>query len=220
MKKRLQILFALVSVGMTSGALAQQSLSWSEVFQHEGKIPSISLQASYRDAQGEPHSIRLWRSSDHWVHRQTDGLVDVYAKSTGNRVYFRLVDHRKKQVVDSERTSLFKVGLFLDWRHLATGLSLPDAAVQLTSVRGNKTVTAVPCQWVQATLPGQDQPYQLCWSSRYNSLIALQARQHDGQWVSLYTVTALQSVSAVSESWPDIPAGYEYQNVDADLQAD
>lgn len=220
MMKCWNIGLAMISVGMISGAWAQPLLIWSEVFKHEGNVPSIALQASYRDVQGVQHSIHLWRSSDHWVHRQTDDQVDVYAKSTGDQVHFRLVDHRQKQVIDSERTSLYKVGLFLDWRHLATGLSQPDADVRLTSVQGVSPATVVPCHWVQALLPGQRQPYQLCWSSRYNSLIALRSRQDDGRWIPLYTVTGLQPVASVSESWPAVPSGYEYQNVNTDLQAD
>lgn len=203
-----------------SGSVLAQPLSWSQVFRPASDVPSLALQATYWDAQGQSHSIRLQRSTNRWIHRQTDGTVDIYAKSEGPRIHYRLVDRQQKRVIDAERTSLYKVGLFLDWQHLATGLSQPDTATQLTQVQGPPPSTVVPCQWVQAVLPQQKQPYQLCWSARYDSLIALRSQQADGRWIPLYTVTALQPVTAMAEPWPDVPVGYQYQNVDADLQAD
>lgn len=207
-------------VGLLAGAVhAAPTTDWNSLFPHASPTPSIQLSAHYRDESGQSHQLTLERHADEWLHKRTDGVIDLYARRDAQgEVQIRLLDSVQHKVIDAKRSGLYQVGIFQDWAQLSTQLGKPKQDYQIESA--SQTVqTRLPCHWVQLQT-AQDQHFQICWSADWNTVISLRKQQSHGDWSTLFEVDHLTTRHLFDDDWPSVPQDYQFANIDEDLQAD
>jgi hypothetical protein len=160
----------------TPGAGAQ--VAWDEAFPTASAPPNVYFQARYRDARGERHRLQVWREADARLRRKTDEAVDISVeRDLSGRYVYRVVDRAKNAVVATDRASLYRTGLFLEWRGLAHVLDVPRGSYQITRIAVVLQETAHgPCVWfrLETTQPSPAVS-DICWSSRWGLPLIIRA---------------------------------------------
>jgi hypothetical protein len=200
---------------------APQPLRWEEAFPIAAAPDSVHFDASYRDARGVPHRLEVWRDGADFLHRRTDGRIDLYARRSAGELRFRLVDTRRRIVADVSRTNLYRIGVFADATGLSHVLDRPRGAFRVESAKapaGLEPATAA-CRWY-ALLRATAQPARtlVCWSDAWG--LPMLIASADGTPQELFRVRSVDRQgddAARARALPPVPPGYAIVDVDEEI---
>jgi len=177
--------FTFAAFALASPASAGSARSWDDVFAVDGG-GEVHLRAKYRDARGGEHALELWRSGNR-LRRDTDGKLALYVERRADHDdRYRVVDRARGVAYRARRTSLFRVGAFPDWASLASLLTRPRGAAQLTEPKLAPADTALGrCRWYELAERGATR--RVCWSDRWRAPLLVTERA-GARWRPVLTV--------------------------------
>ena len=158
------ICLALLGCAAATTAAAQP-LVFEKIFSPTGEPAALHYRAAFK-AQGTDHQLEVWRDGDRRVKRVTDQVLVSYGVRTPGDPNFQLqlLDLRKRISTHIDRTTMYRLGNFIDWFDLTHGLRQPKGSYRLE--RSTAPAGAVgpigPCDWYTLTQAGR--ATRLCWS--------------------------------------------------------
>jgi len=230
---RLAALAAWVYSGVALGAAAPAP--GAEAFDVSAEAPAVHLLARYRGGDGRWHRLEAWRRGETFVHRRTDDGSDLYVEADpayAGHYRYRVLDPRRKVLIEVDRTNLLRIGVFSDWFSLAHLIKPPAAGVRVEAVPppavlaqadGAALDAAMPaCEWLRLLpQPGAvDAPLDVCWSKTYAVPVRVQVAARDDEAPALLmALESAQTVDAASDALlpPPLAPGYSYIDANADI---
>ena len=231
MKARL-LLASVALLAAGAHAAPGPGMSWAQAFAAAAAPADVHFKASYRGSDGAPHVLESWRVGTALLHRRTDQDLDLFVSADPASVghyHYRLVDHRRKAVIDVGRTNLFRIGVFTDWDGLAHAITAPRGAVQIEALGQDVGPGGQPCEWRWVQPGGShgkaEAGSDICWSPAWG--LPLRIRDHAAAGTSADTPAPADSFQVVLVERlpephalsvpPGVPAGYDYIDADADI---
>jgi len=194
------------------------ALSWERVFSGRGAPASVYFRARYEDAQGQGHTLEVWRDGQRRLKRRTDDALVLYVTRAGGEDRYDLVDLARGVRIKVDRTSLYRIGVFSDWSALAHVLVRPagDAILTAAADRPRQRTPAGECRWYRVEPAGQE----ICWSARWRLPLYIQARDFKGDRRTIFTVLEARRDLGGPGTF-DVPsAGLVELDAAADMAAD
>jgi hypothetical protein len=204
---RLRACLGIAALAAVSAAAASED--WQTAFPRSSVADrSIYFQARYVDANGAEHRQEVWRDGSRRLRRVTDDRLDLTVeRDTDGEYQYRLADRERHIIILADRTSLYRAGIFSDWKGLAYGLSEPRSPYEITaSSDASERSGVAPCAWT--TIKTGSQPAsRICWSSEWGLPLSIQTRR-GGEWVRQFAITELRVFEPADAVFQIDPAGY------------
>ncbi|GAC1341064.1 MAG: hypothetical protein NVSMB26_29200 [Beijerinckiaceae bacterium] len=200
---------ALATIG--SAAAGASSTDWNTALPTAAaEQRNLYFEARYRDASGVEHRQQVWREGSKRLRRRTDDRLDLAVEKDADGEYqYRLADRAKNMLILADRTSLYRVGIFSDWRGLAHVLSEPRAPHEVVAERGDVEQTgAGPCSWVELTVQSPSPAIsRVCWSREWGVPLSIQAKQ-DGAWITQFAIEEVRTFEPSDATFQIEQAGF------------
>jgi hypothetical protein len=168
---------------------------WQTAFPTAAAPPQVHFRADYRDAAGREHELEVWRQSDRRLRRTTDGAIDLYVEKSASGEYeYRLVDRSRKLLIDADRTTLYRIGVFSDWISLAHVLKVPHGEYRVTQAdRQSPALPGGSCVWkrleVMTLAPSTS---EICWSARWGLPLEIDSGNEQDGWKPDFRLQAVE----------------------------
>jgi hypothetical protein len=199
---------------------AEGSLAWDEAFPTAAAPRTVYFRADYRDGFGNGHQLQVWRDSDRRLRRRTDARIDLLVERNDDGEYgYRVLDHAQGTVIRADRTVLYRIGIFSDWRGLAHVLDRPRGPYRIA--RADPEAASMPqgrCDWYRLDVNSPSQAARVCWSMHWGVPLAIEAPTSEGGWTRQFTVEDIREFEPDSRIF-DVPQDGLLQ-VDADPGGD
>lgn len=217
------LLFALgLGIGIwslgSSAAVTHAELDFDRTFSEAGEPASLYFKARY-GVPGSAHTLELWRLGQAHLLRKTDKRIETYVARSPKDPEFQMtvLDRQRNIASHVSRTSLYKVGSFIDWFDLAHGLRRPVGPYELVRSTTPPGVTAPieDCQWFE--LHAGNKTDRLCWSARYRIplLIYSMARSE-----VVWSVEQVSTRPVSPSRFRADETGFVINNADRDIEQD
>ncbi|MHB1621526.1 MAG: hypothetical protein ACYCTY_16510 [Sulfuricella sp.] len=200
--------------------------TWNKAFPTAAAPSNVHFIAHYFDDRGTRHQIEAWRSGHNFLHRRTDGRIDLYAvaEQPGGEVHYRMVDQHRKIVADVSRTNLYRIGVYSDMFGLAHVLDTPKEPYHLENIGRDgapKDIKAKGCQW-HALVRTQSKPTRslVCWSAAWGlPIVIVDADAALKEVFRTDRVEKIDSKQAIKtlHALPPTPEGYALVNVNEEI---
>lgn len=192
--------------------------SWDEAFRTAAAPATLYYRAVYLDGFGKPHELRVWREADRRLRRSTDRRLDLMVARNGDEYEYRLVDHARRTVIRTDRTMLYGIGIFSDWRGLAHVLDRPRGTYTLRAEPGLESIPQGACDWYRLETGSPPQVSRICWSTEWGVPLAIEAPDRKGEWSRRFTVEEVHTFRPDARIFAVPQDGYV--QVDADPGSD
>ncbi len=213
---------AVAGVCCASAFASQAALDWEAAFPVESAAKHVYLEAHYLGSDGASHRLQLWRHGTEFLHRRTDGVLDLYLSQAGTRgdYAYRLIDHRRRLSLDVKRNQLYRIGVFSDWFGLAHVLDRPKsefvvrAIAPLKNERGARQdrQNRMDCSWRLLVSGDKNMTdhARICWSAQWGAPLAIRTQGPKGEWIERFAVDRVESIppSGDDAALPSVPIGY------------
>ncbi len=185
---------------------AEVSLTWDEVFRTSAAPDNVYFRADYLDGVGKGHRLQVWREADRRLRRKTDERLDLHVERNDEGEYgYRLVDHARGIVIRTDRTMLYRIGIFSDWRGLAHVLDRPRETYAIAHVE--RDIASTPhgsCSWYRLETGSPPRVSRVCWSAEWGVPLAIEALTNQGQWARRFTIEEIRIIQPDARNF-DVP---------------
>lgn len=194
-------------------------LAWDDAFSLKGAPAFVHVKASYTDGQGRAHTLEMWREGDKRLRRTTDGALDLLVeKDKAGEYVYRLVDRKRKALIEVNRTSLYRIGVFSDWGSLAGMLARPTkGSVKVERTGRPAEVTPVgACSWVRV-LRGNGAAQEVCWSKVWRLPLKIRAESPKKEPTVTFQITEVTGKPIKADVFAVDTAGLAVIHADEDI---
>jgi hypothetical protein len=162
----LRLFFALLTLSARP-ASAAPALDFDQAFNDRGEPARSHYVATYRLADGE-HRVEVWRDRNLRLKRRTDEAIETHVERPPGQTEWSMVvlDLKRRIRTDVDRTSLYRIGHFIDWFGLAHALARPAGPYALALLPRGAQPHITPigaCRWYRLTQGSQTN--KICWSA-------------------------------------------------------
>ena len=186
----LAIIVGAACVSLGANVQAGPLSSWEDSFPTSAAPDHVFFKARYVGKDGASHSLEVWRDGNQRLRRVTDDRLDLVVTVDGRgESSYRLADRANHILFRADRTSLYRIGRFSDWRGLAHVLDVPRRSYTLTKLPVEaETASTLPCAWYQLEVADDGTPVRrICWSRRWGIPLTIKVRQPEG-WEAKFQV--------------------------------
>jgi hypothetical protein len=155
---------------------------------------NVYFAARYFDSTGTEHRQDVWREGSRRLRRTTDGKLDLLIeRDSAGEYQYRLADRTRGMIILADRTSLYRAGIFADWKSAAHALREPGGAYRVVAEGGPSAQVAVgPCSWSELMLGTALAPSsRVCWSQEWGLPFAIQS-DSEGVWTTRFSVVEVR----------------------------
>jgi hypothetical protein len=188
---RCAIFMAFLAGGTVTAGAAQDV--WESSFPIAAVAErNVYFATRYFDVVGTEHRQEVWREGSRRLRRVTDGKLDLLIEKDSDEYQYRLADRTQSILILADRASLYRAGIFSDWRGVAHALSEPQGAYRILP-RSGPQVTVGPCSWSELMPATAAAPTsRVCWSQEWGLPFAIQLRS-EGQWATRFSVVEVRT---------------------------
>jgi hypothetical protein len=150
------------------------------------KAPTrLYYEATYHDAAGKGHELRVWRDGKR-LRRDTDDTLSLVAEARGDGdVEIVVLDHAHRVEVDVSRSRLHQLGAFADWSELATSLTRPRMKHTVARITGLRAPGR--CTWF-AIEASRTSSRRVCWSAELGLPLAIDEANAKGAYTRTFEI--------------------------------
>ena len=113
-------------------------------------------------------------------------------KDSAGEYQYRVADRTRSIVIFADRMSLYRAGIFSDWRSVAHALSEPRWPYRVLAQSGPQ-VAVGPCSWSELKPATAEAPTsRVCWSQEWGLPFAIESRS-EGQWATRFSVVEVRT---------------------------
>ncbi|WP_018263367.1 hypothetical protein [Methylobacterium sp. WSM2598] len=172
-----------LSGNASMGRSETSGLTWDVAFPTDQAPDRVYFKARYLDDHGNAHALEVWREGRRRLRRVTDGrlAVVVEERGGGGDYEFRMADRQRGVIIKADRTSLYRIGRFVDWRGLAHVIDVPKGGFTLRKLLGEEQ--AAPqhaCDWFELTVGDERSNRHVCWSRGWGIPLEIRAARPNG----------------------------------------
>jgi hypothetical protein len=204
----------LLTAGSSQAEAGQPTLTWEEAFPIASAPGDVHVEAHFQGSDGVEHRLSLWRHGSAFLHRRTDEALDLYVSRTSSTsdYAYRLMDHRRRIVMDVRRNQLYRIGVFSDWFGLAHLIDRPKTAFTLRALPVSAREKRQDCTWrllVRGAGNATDAS-RVCWSEAWGIPLSIRTKDARGEWTERFTVDRMEAIppSTDGPALPSAPDGY------------
>lgn len=202
-------------------AAAQAGPVWADAFPSRLEPAAIHFIASYRGSDGAEHRLEVWRSGSEFLHRRTDAGLDLYVLADPDAAggyRYRLLDHRRRAMIDVGRANLMRIGVFAEWDGLAHVIAPPHGPYRIEAREAEAAPAGESCGWWRLAPAEPRAASRICWSERWGLPLRIVA-DDASEPPPRFTLTAVEAVAAgaLPRVLPALPTGYDYIDSNADI---
>ena len=212
MRRALVTVAALATLASSASAAP---LSWDAMFSGAGAPARVRLVATYRDAGGGEHRLRLWREGGQRLVRRTDDRIELHVDRAGDDYRYFVVDRARGLEYEATRTNLMRIGIFAHWGALSTLLSRPSGPYRLRAAGSARTPLG-SCRRFELSR-GRDRQ-RICWSDPWKVPLSIERRGAHGGSPLLEVVELAQD--GVSDDVFTLPTGLQHIDANRDIAED
>ncbi len=192
-------------------------LHWQSAFPvRSSAAGDVYFSARYFQPASGWHDLAVWRHGNDFLHRKTDGRLDLYVVSghKGATSYrYRLFDRGRHVVIDVDHANLYRIGLFFDWFGLAHVVDRPKQAYSLTRTAARADEPECGCSWVlleRRQGKTASSASRICWSAAWGIPLRIRDKTAAGAWHDSFVVKSVRPVVRGTVAWqiPPTPAGW------------
>jgi hypothetical protein len=195
---RCAAIFTACLLGGTPSASAAQDV-WESSFPLAAVTDrNVYFAARYFDISGMEHRQEVWREGSQRLRRITDGKLDLLIERDSSGEYqYRVADRTRSILILADRASLYRVGIFSDWKDVAHALSEPRGAYRVVAQDGPPAQVAVgPCSWSELRLGKPVAPTsRVCWSQEWGLPFEIDLRS-EGLWETRFSVVEVRAFNS------------------------
>jgi hypothetical protein len=205
---------------------ADAPLTWEKAFPLRGQaMGDVYYAAKYFEPRSGWHELEVWRHNQSFLHRQTDGKLDIYVTTLpgGPAAYnYEVFDQQRHLVIDVDQTNLYRLGIFLDWFGLAHIVDRPKGSFSLTRTAPRADEPQAGCQWV--TIEQRNAKAvaksRVCWSSEWGVPLRIRNNTEGDAWEDRFVLGTVRAVAPGTVVWKTPPPPANWGHYDADSAID
>ena len=211
---------ACAALTVTGTAQAATPLAFETIFTAQGEPPALHYKASFAGADGQQHTLQVWRDGQTRLRRSTDDRVDAYvlrAAPDADAYQMTVVDYARRITTRINRDNLLRLGNASDWFDLAHGLRRPAGPYQLSASQRPAQAPApiAACRWY--ALREGASAHRICWSESDRLPLVIWSEQ---KGAAVWRVTEVARQPIAGDVFRPRDEGFVRNDADEDIDKD